>query len=194
MVSDFRRKKLLHVFNAFIDTDHSGAVDKKDFELAVKNISKLRGWKEGDVKYNETQDLLMNIWAGLQNSADVDNDGEVSKEEWIALWDKYSKDPSSAQEWQKLYSKFIFQLEDASNDGAIDVDEFVSVYVSLGLDRQESVESFEKIARGKSSVSWEQFQELWREYFTTEDKEAPGNFIFGCYICSLDPHSHSHSH
>jgi hypothetical protein len=30
-----------------------------------------------------------------------------------------------------------------------------------------------------SSVSWEEFQELWKEYFSTEDTNAAGNFIFG---------------
>lgn len=194
MVSDFRKKKLLHVFNAFFDTNRSGAVDKNDFELAVENISKLRGWKTEDPKYKETQDTLLQIWAGLQSRADADNDGEVSQDEWISLWDEFAKNPASAQEWQKLYCKFIFQLEDASNDGAIDVDEFASVYVSFGLDKQESIEAFHKISKGKESVTWPEFQELWQEYFTSEDADAPGNFIFGCYICSLSKHSHSHSH
>ncbi|KAH9632374.1 hypothetical protein HF086_011874 [Spodoptera exigua] len=194
MVSDFRKKKLLHVFNAFFDTNRSGAVDKKDFELAIKKITELRGYKPGDAKYKQVEDTLLKIWDGLQSRADANNDGEISQDEWIEMWDQFAKNPAAAAEWQNLYCKFIFELEDASNDGAIDVEEFSSVYVSFGLDKQESVEAFHKMAKGKQTVSFAEFQQLWTEYFVTEDQDAPGNFIFGCYICSLSKHSHSHSH
>ncbi|CAH1639371.1 unnamed protein product [Spodoptera littoralis] len=194
MVSDFRKKKLLHVFNAFFDTNRSGGVDKKDFELAIKKITELRGYKPGDAKYKQVEDTLLKIWDGLQSRADANNDGEISQDEWIEMWDQYAKNPSAAAEWQNLYCKFIFELEDASNDGAIDVEEFSSVYVSFGLDKEESVEAFHKMAKGKQTVSFAEFQHLWKEYFVTEDQDAPGNFIFGCYICSLSKHSHSHSH
>lgn len=194
MVSDFRKKKLLHVFNAFFDSDKSGTVNKKDFEETVQNLTKLRGYKPGDAKYKEVEDIVMKIWEGLQSKADANNDGEVSKEEWIEMWDQYAQNPANAADWQSLYCKFIFQLEDASNDGAIDEEEFSSVYSSFGLDKQESIEAFHRMAKGKKEVNFEEFQELWKEYFVSEDQDAPGNFIFGCYICSLSKHSHSHSH
>nr|AGG56523.1 juvenile hormone diol kinase [Antheraea yamamai] len=194
MVSDFRKKKLLHVFNAFFDTDRSGSVDKKDFELAATNISKLRGWNPGEIPYDILQQSLLAIWEGLQVHADFDKSGEVSKDEWIALWDAFSKNPDSAKDWQNLLCKCIFQIEDSSNDGKIDCDEFAGVHASFGLDRDESVEAFKKLSKGKDTVTWPEFQELWKEYFTSEDVEAPGNFIFGCYMCSLNKHTHSHSH
>lgn len=33
--------------------------------------------------------------------------------------------------------------------------------------------------QGEEEVSREQFAELWKEFFSTEDPNAPGNFIFG---------------
>ncbi|XP_004926654.1 calexcitin-2 [Bombyx mori] len=175
MVSDFRKKKLLHVFTAFFDTNGSGTIDKKDFELAIERISKSRGWSAGDAQYKEVQDTLLKVWDGL-SSADTDNDGQVSKEEWISLWEKFSSSPS---DWQNLYCKFIFQLEDASNDGSIDSEEFSSVYASFGLDKAEAASAFQKLSKGKSSVSFAEFQELFKEYFASEDVNAPGNFVFG---------------
>ncbi|XP_061718697.1 calexcitin-2-like [Cydia pomonella] len=179
MVSDFRKKKLLHVFNAFFDTNGSGNIDKKDFELAIEKISTLRGWKAGDAKYKETQETLLKIWDGLQSRADADKDGQVSFDEWVTMWDDFAKNPASPLEWQNLYAKFIFQLEDASNDGSIDSEEFSSVYVSFGLNKAESVEAFKKMSKGKANVSWDEFQGLWKEYFASEDQNAAGNFIFG---------------
>lgn len=179
MVSDFRKKKLLHLFNKFFDRDGSGSVDKKDFEQAAENISKLRGWKQGDAKYKETLDALLKVWDGLQNVADANKDGEVTADEWVTMWEAYAKNPSSAYDWQNQYCKFIFQLEDASNDGAIDSEEFSTVYASFGLNKEEAVTAFQKMAKGKANVSWPEFQELWKEYFVTEEPNAPGNFIFG---------------
>lgn len=180
MVSDFRKKKLLHVFHTFFDINKSGSIDKSDFDGAIERIAKLRGWAAGDAKYKEVQDALLKIWDALQQRGDADKDGEVSVDEWIALCDEYAqKGPSSAADWQTLYMKFIFQLEDASSDGAIDSEEFSTVYTSFGLTKDQSTAAFQKMAKGKTSVSWAEFQELWKEYFSSDDVDAPGNFIFG---------------
>lgn len=184
----------MHVFNAFFDNNKSGSIDKKDFEVAIDKIAKLRGWNKGEIIYNYVQETVMKLWEGLQKEGDSDNDGEISVDEWIQMWDKFAKNPDKASEWQTLYCKFVFELEDATRDGAIDCEEFSSVYEAFGLDKEESIEAFKKMAKGKDTVTWPEFQELWKEYFITEDKDAPGNFIFGCYICSLHKHAHSHSH
>ncbi|XP_053610961.1 calexcitin-1-like [Plodia interpunctella] len=194
MVSDFRKKKLLHVYNAFFDADRSGSINKADFEFAITKISAKRGWKHGDERHQKLKDKMMKIWEGLQQEADENNDGEVSKEEWTALWDKYAKNPTKASDWQNIYCELTFWLEDTSDDGAIDAQEFSSLYESFGLDKEESIDCFKKMAGGKQKIDWPHFQELWREYFAAEDKEKPGNLIFGCYVCSINPDSHSHSH
>lgn len=168
MVSDFKKSKLLYVFKTFFDVNGSGNIDKADIDQLLQRVSKFSGWKAGD------EAVLNNIWTSLQSAADADNDGEVSQEEWISLWEK-----SSDAEWQNLYCKFIFSLEDSSDDGSIDSEEFSTVYAALGIPKAEATAAFQKMANGKASVSWAEFQALWKEYFTTEDKNAPGNFIFG---------------
>lgn len=180
MVSDFRKKKLLHIFHVCFDTDKSGSVNKNDFDMALVNISKHRGYNPGEIAYELLKDLLTNIWEGLK-VADSDGDGEISADEWIALWDEYAKNPAYAKEWQLLLCKCIFQLQDATHDGEIDSDEFVSVLVSFGLDKQESIDSFQKIAKGKDKITFPEFEVLWKEYFTSENPDDAGNYIFGRY-------------
>lgn len=178
MLSDFRKKKLSFLYR-FFDKDSSGTVEKKDFEQAAENITKLRGWKQGDAKYKETFDTLLKVWNDLESVADTDKNGAVTIDEWVSMWDKFAQNPSSAFAWQSLYCKFIFQLQDATGDGAIDSDEYIPVCVSFGRSEEEGVTAFKKMSKGKSTVSWSEFQELWREFFATEDPNAPGNFIFG---------------
>lgn len=96
---------------------------------------------------------MIQIWEGLQSRADANKDGQVSVEEWAEMWDEYSKNPDNALEWQTQYMKFMFELEDASNDGSIDVDEFTSVCSCYGLQASECKEAFQKM----SSVSFTTF-------------------------------------
>ncbi|XP_045767344.1 calexcitin-1 [Maniola jurtina] len=178
-ISAFRRKKLLYVFNVFFDVNQSGTIERKDFELAIEKICSLRGWKPGDAKNTETHEIMIKIWEGLRKRADSNRDGQVSVEEWVSMWNDYAQDPAAALQWQQLYCQFMFQLEDASADGTIDCHEFTTVCSAYGIRAAECEAAFAKMAKGKASVSWEEFQELWKEFFATEDPDAPGNFIFG---------------
>ena len=69
------------------------------------------------------------------------------------MWDAYSKDPSNAHEWQNLYMKFMFDLEDASNDGSIDIEEFVLVCSCYGIDQSECREAFLKMSQVYANCS-----------------------------------------
>ncbi|KAJ8979086.1 hypothetical protein NQ317_004207 [Molorchus minor] len=178
-ISEFRRKKLLYVFHVFFDVNQSGTIDKKDFELAIEKICSSRGWASGSEQYKKTYNSMITIWEGLKQRADANNDGQVSVEEWAQMWDEYSRNPDNALEWQNQYLRFMFDLEDASGDGSIDVDEFTSVCSCYGLGAAECREAFQKIAQGKKEVTYDQFASLWKQFFTSENASDPGNFIFG---------------
>nr|AGM32632.1 EF-hand domain containing protein [Coptotermes formosanus] len=179
-MSDFRRKKLLHVFNVFFDVNHSGTIEKKDFELAIERIRTTRGWKESDPKHTETREILLKVWEGLQQKADANRDGQVSHEEWVSMWNVYAKNPDKALDWQNRYMNFMFELEDSSGDGTIDESEFKSLCVSYGLSPEESAEAYNKFTSNKTvEITREVFAELWKQFFSSEDPDAPGNYIFG---------------
>lgn len=175
-ISDFRRKKLLHVFHAFFDTNRSGTIEEKDFELAVEKIRSMRGWSEGDAKFTETRDALLLIWESLRKRADADNDQTVTTDEWCQMW---TQDDSDA-DWQQRYLDFMFALEDTSCDGAIDEEEFVKVYKNYDLSEDECRTAFRKFSENNSiRVTKEVFSQLWKEYFLSDNPDALGNFIFG---------------
>lgn len=68
------------------------------------------------------------------------------------MWDEYAKNPDNALDWQTQYLKFMFDLEDASGDGGIDVDEFTSVCSCYGLEVSECRDAFSKMS-GVSRVT-----------------------------------------
>lgn len=178
-ISEFRKKKLLYVFHVFFDVNQSGTIDRKDFELAIEKVCSLRGWTPGSEAYKRTYNSMIEIWEGLRQRADSNKDGQVSVEEWASMWDDYSKKPENALEWQTQYMRFMFELEDASGDGSIDVDEFTSVCSCYGLEAGECREAFSKMSQGQNNVSYEQFEHLWKQFFMSENPQEPGNYIFG---------------
>lgn len=129
--------------------------------------------------YKFMEDMLDLIWDGLRKAADADSDGTINKDEWIKLWDDYAHNPDKAAEWYQLYAKCIFQLIDAGNDGSIDDQEFSNFFENFGISKDKSLEYFKKIAGDKTKVTWEEYLPLFKEYFTSDDGNAPGSHVFG---------------
>lgn len=62
------------------------------------------------------------------------------------MWNEYAKDPENPLEWQSQYLRFMFDLEDASGDGSIDIDEFTSVCSCYGLELSECKDAFVRMS------------------------------------------------
>lgn len=177
---EFRQKKLLFVFNVFFDVNASGTIEKKDFDIAMEKICRMRGYSPSDVKYQETQKALISIWEGLKAKADKDHDGQISHTEWYTMWEEYAKAPESALEWQKEYMNFIFDLQDSSADGTIDEGEFTTVCTGYGISEADCKLAFAKFtSNGTVEINREEFAKLWQDYFVGDDPTLRGNFIFG---------------
>lgn len=176
-ISEFRKKKLLHVFSVFFDVNHSGTIEEKDFELAIEKTCRMRGWDESHPKHRETHDTLMMVWESLRCKADTDNDETVTTDEWYHMW---SSEANDASDWQNKYMDFMFDLEDTSGDGAIDENEFATVYTCYGIGEDECKQAFRLFSQNNAvTVTRDVFRKLWREYFSSDDPKAPGNYIFG---------------
>lgn len=177
-LSEFRKKKLLYVFNTFFDFNQSGAIDRKDLDLAIQRINENRGWSADNPKAQSIRDTLLKMWDNLRQGADTDQDGQVSREEWFQLWEEYAKNPSNPSEWQEAYMSVTFQLFDASGDKSIDENEFCNVCRYHGIAEAEAREAFKKLGVGQE-ITWDKFTNLWKQYFSSDEPTAAGNFIFG---------------
>uniref|UniRef100_T1IX98 EF-hand domain-containing protein n=1 Tax=Strigamia maritima TaxID=126957 RepID=T1IX98_STRMM len=159
------------------NTNQSGTIEGRDFELAVEKTCRMRGWDEKHAKYRETYDNLMHIWEILRTKADTDNDDKVTTDEWYEMW---SKDSNEEEDWQTKYMDFMFQLEDTSGDGIIDENEFISVYTHYGIPADECRQAFGVFSQNNTvKVTKDYFRKLWKEYFMSDDPKSTGNFIFG---------------
>jgi len=175
MVSEIRKNKLNYVFDTFFDVNKDGSIEKNDFELAIENIARIRGYKAGDANYTDVSARFLTIWEKLRVGADTNKDNAVSREEWLTMWTEPLND-----EWKQLYMTFMFRLQDTSGDGSIDEAEFTNVCQTFGIPADESKKAFSKISNdGKTDIDIKIYESLWKDYFSSDDVAAPGNSLFG---------------
>ncbi|XP_041355701.1 sarcoplasmic calcium-binding proteins I, III, and IV-like isoform X1 [Gigantopelta aegis] len=190
-LSDFQKKKLLHEYYTFFDFNRNGRLEQKDFELAREKISEMSGWKKDSKKYKETKELFMEVWRMLSDEGDENNDGIITEEEWLRMWERFNKDSckqSKTEEdpakvipnWLERYVEFKFNLLDRTGDGVIDIDEFEYVLGDFGVSCKEARTAFVIITQNnEKKIDMDYFKELSAEYYRSNDPGALGNFITG---------------
>lgn len=179
-LTEFQLKKVKSVYQNLYDSNKDGIIDKNDFKDCMKKISSLHHWANNDDAYRLAKDILENVWEGLQKDADINEDGIVTLDEWVKMWNKFSESGKVPQ-WNEEYIKFMFLANDTSGDGFVDRGEFVTVQKIFGNSEADSNKAFDKLAQGakEDRLSKEDFTSLWHEYFTSNNAEARGNYLFG---------------
>ncbi|KAL5020394.1 hypothetical protein ScPMuIL_003286 [Solemya velum] len=191
-LSNFQKKKLTHEFRTFFDLNKDGTLEWKDFDLARQKICEMSGWETGTEKFIKTHETFVAIWRKVQDTCDIDQDGKVTEEEWLKMWQEYHKqclkaskervpDPEAVvPEWLEKYIEYKFNLYDRTGDGRIDVDEFEYVLSDFGVPSREAKNAFLMITENNEKVvDMDYFKELCTQYFRSDDPSALGNFITG---------------
>ena len=175
-MSDFRLAKLTYVFERFFDTDKSGTIEKEDFNLAVKQLCKVRGWPETGKEFASVQASFMKMWEVLRKRCYKEDNEKISPEEFVQLW----RNPEKIDEWERLYMNLMFELQDTSGDNVIDEDEFAEVCATFGVDCAEARQAFQTFShRGHVPVDKTYYEKMWKEYFGSEEPSSLGNYMFG---------------
>jgi len=186
-VDPFVRQKWERMFYTFFDTNKNKVIDWNDFELVFEKVKKIRG--EESREYKIVHETMGMVWRGLLQAAkgiditaDVEPNVEITLDEWVKLWEKYN--PNHMHIWQWEYLKFMFLLIDTSGDKFIDKSEYTQVMAMYGVEKKSAESAFEKLAvdgNGKKidKIDYGRFVQLWHEYFMSPDKKKAGSFLFG---------------
>ncbi|GAA2104503.1 hypothetical protein GCM10009801_80170 [Streptomyces albiaxialis] len=113
---------------------------------------------------------------------DADGNGAVDREEFIAGMRR------SAAEDEGSYLKRLgamveawMSVCDADDNGLIDQQEFTTMYTrTLGASPEDLAAAFTKLdLNGDGSLDAGEIRRATEEYHTSEDPQAPGNWLFG---------------
>ncbi|MGW2229681.1 EF-hand domain-containing protein [Streptomyces formicae] len=177
MPSDLLNRKISRHFD-LIDTNGDGEITQADFDLVVTRLSEEFGEAADSPKRRALSDAYQALWGGMQQSLDTDRDGAISREEYVAGLGADA--PAGYRQYVQPVAKAIIRLCDTNGDGKLDGAELLKVHRALSMDSGSHDEAMAKLDRdGDGFISEQELTVAIEEFFSSEDPEAAGNWLFG---------------
>lgn len=181
MLTDLQKRKLMKLFSMY-DADFDGSLVGKDFEAVAHKLAEMAGWSTRSPKCLTLMGQFTQEWKRLKGSADADHDQKISIDEWFTYYDGVLSDEQKYNKRVQTLKELVFDVFDVNGDGELSAAEWSKllsvynvspVYVSiifpiLDIDQDGVLKKPDVIA-------------LMREFFYSDDPDAPGNLVFGPY-------------
>jgi Ca2+-binding EF-hand superfamily protein len=182
MLTDFQKKKLGRLFTV-LDSDHNNQLERNDYTAVVSNIARIHGWKAGSKEYSAIESLYLTIWGNLKALADVNNDGQVSLEEFLEFHTQMLSTPDMYEQITVGTADLLFEAFDRNHDEHLSHDDYRDFLDAYGIRDQAAVnEAFKKLdVTGKGRISKQETLERVKEFYFSNDENAAGNWLFGRY-------------
>lgn len=182
MLTDFQKKKLGRLF-AVLDSDHNGQLERNDYTTIVANLARIHGWQPGSPEYSAVESLYMTIWGNLKALADVDNNGQVSMDEFVDFHSQMLSTPEMYDQITIGTVDILFEAFDRNGDGKLSREDFGDFFSAYNiLDKAVTDEAFQKVdVTGKGEITKDEALERVKEFYFSSDPAAAGNWLFGRY-------------
>ena len=181
MLTDLQRDKLEKFFY-ILDYDRNGVIEKDDFIGIAENLCILWNIKEGESAYDRVMQKFEEGWDKFNMFIHIDNDGKANWEHWIEFADSHiiHGDEEIYSSYVENYVGEIFDNFDADKDGYINLDEFIDLFVAYRIEVRFAAKAFRKLDLNKDDlISRGELISAVKEYFRSDDPNAPGNWLFG---------------
>ncbi len=180
MDQDIRKRKLVRFFNV-VDTNGDGVFEQKDTDSVAVNVAALRGITPESEAYKAFYQGFSYYWDDLRRSCKPSEQGRVTLQEWLDYHTTMLQDPSKFQATAEASATLMFALADTNDDGLLSVEEYGRWMRAWGMaDEETSGQVLAKLdRRGTGQLTREDILELTREFFYSDDPDAPGNWAMG---------------
>jgi Ca2+-binding EF-hand superfamily protein len=182
MIGDLQRQKASYYFD-LIDEDDNGFIELRDFKLRAKRMADARNVTDEEAIV-QLQDRVMTWWEHLCAIADFDDDDRVTREEWETYWE--SIDAGVNQEGEESEKTLDTLVQAArgtfkainTGSGPITEEEYADWLEAWGV--EDSAAAFQRLDRDDSgTLTEENLVEAVKEFYLSNDPEAPGNALYG---------------
>jgi Ca2+-binding EF-hand superfamily protein len=181
MLTELQARKIERRF-ALSDADHDGVLHAEDYERSAHTIAALRGWAPGTPEYRTLHATVLGWWQNIRQAADTTGDGTVTRDEWLAFHDRLLATPGMLDKAAEGMVSIFFYAFDLAGDGAMDVRDYRAFLQGLGVTDAAAEDVFPMLDRNADGMlTREEWLELVREFFSSDDPAAPGNQILGPY-------------
>jgi|GEM_PF-716954 len=185
-LSKVKQAKFRHYFD-MTDANNDGVVTKADFELAAEETRKQLGLTEGTAEAEQLLVSVMSYWESLAQHADVNHDGQIELQEWLDHWGHVVASQEMINQLVGGYGQTVLAVYDRDNDGRLTYEDFSAYYLGHQIPEENCKLAFAKMdADGDSYVDNDEFYNTAMQFFTSDDADAPGNYLFGDFTHYLD--------
>ncbi|NEQ98650.1 MAG: MFS transporter [Cyanothece sp. SIO2G6] len=158
------------LFN-LLDYDQSGSIEIADFEKSIADIATARQWSQDSAEFRTAQSFWLGLGYALQSAVDVDDDGQITLDEWTEY---LSKDLDID------FADAFTRLIDYDNDGQICLSELNSFYQLYKGDTANLQADFQELDLDQDgSISLEEMQETFERFMYTEHAELSQSWLLG---------------
>lgn len=174
-VSPFRRSKLHARFDQ-LDVDGDGYLQAGDYEALARLLADRLASSDSEreairIGYGEH-------WRQLHTHADIDRDGRVSRDEYVAAMAAAAGDPEALERAVLQTARAIMASADSDDDGFLDMADYERLAELMHIRRP--AEAFRVLdTDGDGRVSQEEIVAAVRAFYTSDDPSAAGNLVFG---------------
>lgn len=175
----FQKRKLARMF-AVLDLDRDGYLQRSDYTRRVDAVARMKGWTQESPEYQRNLRFALQDWEGLCESADVDQDGRVSREEFMHYADVFLDDRDAVRSYSRGDAQLLFDAMDTDGDGKISLDEYRAYLDVCGIDASAAKEFFEYADLDESGlITRTEMSHAIEEFLLSENPRAAGNLLFG---------------
>ncbi|NQZ78844.1 MAG: EF-hand domain-containing protein [Ekhidna sp.] len=185
MLTELQISKLERFFYV-LDYNRNGIIEKEDFIGIAENLCILWRIKEGEEKYNVIKKRFEDGWKHFDMFVN-NNDGKANWDHWIRFAEEVivKGDEAIFNHYVDEFVGEIFDNFDTDNDGYIDLDEYIDLLVGYRIEVRFAAKSFRKLDRNNDDlISRGELIRAVKEFFRSNDPDAPGNLLFGRALLS----------
>ena len=181
MLTPFQRRKLTRYFN-ILDADGNGAFELADLNIIVARLAATRGIPEGSEMYEAIGAGIKLIWDYAREYGVSKDPNSVSLEDWLAHEDYILSSEELKENYMRKITRDVFDLVDEDASGEISLVEYKKIMAAFGVPDGLPEWSFKFLdLNGDGVLSKDEFVTLVEQFHLSDDRDAPGNYLFGPY-------------
>jgi Ca2+-binding EF-hand superfamily protein len=171
MLSDEQRANIATIFDA-LDATEDGLITREDALRRADQLCTGLALDEESPAHSDIQSAYCQLWDELMRFADADADGAVNLDEFLDAVDRgMLEDPGFVDSAMLVVSNACFSAADRNGDGAIDRDEYASLFTAIDPSKNELASAgFDILDRdGDGLVSRAELIDAMRDVFYSSE-------------------------